>query len=403
MQYNYSYEFLKSIPKTDLHVHLDGSLRVGTLIELAKEQGMELPSYSEDGLNDTVFKSHYNSLDEYLQGFGYTCAVMQTPDALERIAYEFAWDNWLEGVRYVECRFAPQLHVNRNQSMIDVLSSIDKGFKRAKNEINQNVPDNEPSFEYGLIVCAMRFFTEDSSLYYNALSKIHSYSNPTQLVTLASVELARAAVWVKQNTDIQLVGFDVAGSEYGHPAEHHEQAYKIIHNNFIHKTIHAGEAYGCESIFQAITSLHAERIGHGLFLFDENMIFSDKIKDKQAYIRNLVDYIANRRITIEVCLTSNMQTTPAIGDIRSHSLRRMLDEELSLSICTDNRLVSHTTVTDEYKLAADNFDISPKQLRDIVLYGFKRSFSPQRYTHKRDYVRKVRDLFDRLAAEYGIN
>lgn len=399
MQYNYSTEFLKSIPKTDLHVHLDGSLRVGTLIELAKEQHIELPSYSEEGLNDTVFKSHYASLDEYLQGFGYTCAVMQTPEALERIAYEFAWDNWNEGVRYVECRFAPQLHINKNQSMIDVLSSIDKGFKRAKNEINRNVPADEPEFEYGLIVCAMRFFTAESSPYYASLFKVHGYSNLKQIVSLASVELARAAVWVRQNTDIQLVGFDVAGSEYGHPAEHHEKAYKIIHDNFIHKTIHAGEAYGCESIFQAITALHAERIGHGLFLFDENMIFSDKIKDKQAYIRSLVDYIANRRITIEVCLTSNMQTTPSIGDIRAHSLRRMLDEELSLTLCTDNRLVSHTTVTDEYLLATQNFDISPKQLRDIVLYGFKRSFSPLRYTAKRDYVRKVRDLFDKLAAK----
>ena len=128
------------------------------------------------------------------------------------------------------------------------------------------------------------------------------------------------------------------------------------------------------------------------------MIFSDKIKDKQAYIRNLVDYIANRRITIEVCLTSNLQTTPSIKDIKSHSLRRMLDEQLSLTFCTDNRLVSHTTVTDEYLLATQNFDISPKQLRDIVLYGFKRSFSPLHYKDNRNYVRKVRDLLDKQLA-----
>ena len=296
----YPLDFIKSIPKNDLHVHLDGSMRLQTLIELAKDRKVTLPSYTEEGLNELVFKTHYNSLDEYLKGFALTCAVMQDTESLERISYEFAFDNWNEGVRYVEVRFAPQLFMDENKTVEDVIKSIDNGFKKAKKEINSNLKDNEPSFEYGLIICAMRFFNEHFSKYYKWFSLVHKYSTERQIIKLASIELARAITKIKRETDIQIVGFDVAGSEYGYPADNHKKSYEIIHNHFIHKTIHAGEAYGSESIFQAITMLHAERIGHGLFLFDPDMVFSNKIKDKKRYIKNIVDYIGNRRITIEV-------------------------------------------------------------------------------------------------------
>ena len=131
-----SVDFIRAIPKTDLHVHLDGSLRIPTLIEIAKERGVKLPSYTESGLRELVFKDKYKNLEEYLQGFAYTCAVMQDSESIERIAYELAIDCFNDGVRYIEPRFAPQLHVGDNFSMEDVLKAADRGLARAKKEIN---------------------------------------------------------------------------------------------------------------------------------------------------------------------------------------------------------------------------------------------------------------------------
>jgi len=200
-----------------------------------------------------------------------------------------------------------------------------------------------------------------------------------------------------------LVPFDLAGSEHGYPAKDHEAAFDYVHTHFLNKTVHAGEAYGPESIFQAITKLHADRIGHGLRLFDPEHIRDDSIEDKERYIKNLVDYLANNRTTIEVCLTSNMQTAPDLKTVKNHSLGRMLENNLSISLCTDNRLVSDTTVTKEITLAVENFDISPKQLKNIIVYGFKRSFSYKPYQEKRKYVRQVINWYEKLEGKYGIN
>ncbi len=142
-----------------------------------------------------------------------------------------------------------------------------------------------------------------------------SFSSPQEVIRTASLELAKAGVRLRRETDMQIVGFDLAGSEYGYPASAHEESYDYVHRNFMRKTVHAGEAYGPESIFQAMAKLHADRIGHGLHLFDEDMIFSGSVQDKRAYIENLVNYIAENRTTIEVCLTSNMQTSPALKDV----------------------------------------------------------------------------------------
>ncbi|HNZ25893.1 MAG TPA: adenosine deaminase family protein [Spirochaetota bacterium] len=399
----YPKNFLLDIPKTDLHLHLDGSLRLSTLIDLAKENKITLPSTTEEGLNELVFKKNYESLDEYLKGFGYTCSVMQNKEALERIAYELAYDNCREGVRYIEVRFAPQLLMDEKKRLEDIIIAVDRGLQRAKKEINSNLREDEPPFEYGLIICAMRFFNENFSKYYAWFSQIHRYSSKIDKIKLASIELANGIVKIANESDAQIVGFDVAGSEYGNPAENHKKSYDIIHNHFIHKTIHAGEAYGSESIFQAITRLHTERIGHGLFLFDENMIFSDKIRDKKRYIEELANYIAERRITIEVCLTSNLQTVPSIKRISDHSFGKMLEQQLSVTLCTDNRLVSHTTVTNEIELATQNFNIPPKTLKNIIIYGFKRSFFYHPYVKKREYVRKVIDYYEKIEKKYGIN
>ncbi len=400
---SYPAAFIRAIPKTDLHVHLDGSLRLPTLIELAQERRVALPSETEEGLNELVFKPSYRDLDEYLQGFTWTLRVMQDAEGLERTAYELALDNWAEGVRYLEVRFAPQLHMGDDLGFSAVMSAVDRGLRRARAEVNRGLPDGEPPFDYGIIVCAMRFFTGSFSRYYADLCRTLSFSDPADVIRTASLELARAAVRLRDETDVQIVGFDLAGSEYGYPASEHLEVYEYVHRNFLRKTVHAGEAYGPESIFQAIAKLHADRIGHGLHLFDADLIRSEAVHDRNAYIRNLVNYIAENRTTIEVCLTSNLQTSPALTRIGDHSLKKMLDHRLSVTLCTDNRLVSHTTVTRELELALVSFDIPPDQLKDIIIYGFKRSFCHLPYPEKRKYVRQAIEYYERLEREYGVD
>ena len=398
-----SKEFVKEIPKTDLHVHLDGSLRIPTLIELAQAQNVTLPSYTEEGLLEQVFKTHYQNLPEYLQGFGYTCAVMQDPESLERISYEFALDNAAEGVRYVEVRFAPQLHINENLDMETVLTSVNKGMERAKKEINAQSGDPDiPPFEYGIIACNLRFFVKQLSPYYAKFMDAHAFSKPKEIYAMASHELARAVVEIRDNSGIPIVGLDLAGAESGYPAGDHIAAYQYAHKHFMKKTVHAGEAYGAESIFQAITDLHADRIGHGYQLFDKDAITDPEIEDPEDYITKLSQFIADRRITIEVCLTSNMQTNPELHDIRKHTFKEMMNRNLSVTLCTDNRLVSRTSVTDEILLALNNFSITPPKLRDIIIYGFKRSFFPGTYTEKRQYVHKVIDYYEKVCARHEI-
>ena len=395
-------ELIKRIPKTDLHVHLDGSLRLETLIEIAKKENVELPSATVEGLNELVFKDNYANLEEYLKTFGYSCAVMQKPEYLEQIAYELAQDNQNEGVRYIEVRFAPQLHINKNMDMKTVIASVDKGLERAQKEFNLRPEVNsgqEPSFNYGIIVSALRAFGPYSE-YYTKFLAAHPFSDLNTIVSLCSLELARGAVQIRDDLGIPIVGFDLAGAEKGNPPKHHRQAFQHTHENFMAKTVHAGEAYGPPSIFQAITELHAERIGHGLYLFDTSKVDPSKIKsrglrDRQRYVDELCQFIADRRMTIEVCLTSNLQTNPDL-DIKDHSFKKMLERELSTTICTDNRTVSKTTVVNEIKLALQNFDMNSKTLKNTIVYGFKRSFFPDRYAKKREYVRKCIDYYEKL-------
>ncbi len=398
----YPPEFIRRIPKNDLHVHLDGSLRLQTLIELSKDQGVELPSETPEGLRELVFKENYADLNEYLKGFAYTCRVMQDPESLHRIAYELVQDNLEEGVRYLEVRFAPQLHMSSRMTFEDVMQAVDDGFRSARDEFNETITEDEPPFEYGIIITAMRFFTPAFSVYYDDLARVHRFSTKDELIPMASLELAKAAVKLRDTTDIQVVAFDLAGSEYGYPASAHQEAYEFVHSHFMKKTVHAGEAYGPESIFQAITKLHADRIGHGLRLFREDMIYGDEVTNHADYVRELANYIADKRIMVEVCLTSNLQTCPDLKSIKDHSLGKMLDMNLSLCICTDNRLVSNTTVSKELDLAVEGFDIQPKQLKNMIIYGFKRSFFYKPYTEKRRYVRTIINYYERLEREFDI-
>ncbi len=397
-------ELIRRLPKTDLHVHLDGSLRLSTLIELAKAYQVPLPSYTEDGLRDLVFKDSYNSLTEYLEGFRYTVGVLQQELALEQVAYELAEDNQAEGVRYLEARFAPQLHMHAHLDAITVLRAVNRGLERATNEFNrrpQVASGAEPEFKYGIIVCALRAFGADASEYYRDLMRVNRFAPDTEVFALASRAVVRAAVEARDRFGLPIVGFDLAGREDGFPAVDHKEAYQIAHSNFLMKTVHAGEAYGPESIFQAITELHADRIGHGFYLFATDMIGNPQIKDKEAYVQALGQYIADRRITIEICLTSNLQTNPRLKDLGQHTLRRMNDARLSSTFCTDNRLVSDTTVTDEICLAVEHLDLTPKMLKHSIIYGFKRSFLPGTYLQKRAYVRGIIDYFDTVWAAYS--
>ncbi len=394
-------ELIKKIPKTDLHVHLDGSLRLKTLIDIAKQGNIELPSYTIEGMNELIFKDYYQNLEEYLKTFGYSCAVMQKPEHLERTAYEFAQDNQAEGVRYIEVRFAPQLHINKNMDMEVVISSVNKGLSKAQNEFNQRPEvksDKEPPFYYAIIVSALRSFGSYSEYYANFINSLR-YSDLKSITSLGSLELARGAVTIRDKLGIPIVGLDLAGAEQGNPAKDHHAAFQFAHQNFMAKTVHAGEAYGPPSIFQAITDLHADRIGHGYYLFDATKFEDNKINNKEQYIENLCKYIADHRVTIEVCLTSNLQTNPALEKIEDHSFKKMIERNLSTTICTDNRTVSKTNVTKEILLALRSFNITPKILKNIIVYGFKRSFFPDDYIKKRKYVRKCIDYYEKLVKD----
>lgn len=398
-----SLDLLQKLPKTDLHVHLDGSIRLTTLIDLARKYRIELPSYTPDGLKEIVFKDKYQSLEEYLKGFEYTTSVLQSEVALERVAYELAKDNQEEGVRYVEVRFAPQLHLHKHLSNENVLRSVNRGLQQAKDEFNRRqevVSGREPPFEYSIVVCALRFFERGLSEYYDNILHVFRFSPAKRVFALASLELAQSAVRIRKELGIPIMGFDLAGVEAGYPAVDHVEAYQYAHRNFLMKTVHAGEAYGPESIFQAITELHADRIGHGTFLLDTSMIRDPSIEDKERYVHELAQYIADRRITLEICLTSNMQTNPHIQQLEDHSLKAMREKRLSTTFCTDNRTVSNTTVSKEIELAMKHLQLSSDEIKRSVIYGFKRSFFPGTYLEKRQYVRKIIDYYEVLEQQY---
>jgi adenosine deaminase len=395
--------FLEAVPKTDLHVHLDGSIRLPTLVSLAKEYNVELPSYTESGLRELVFRDRYKNLGDYLRGFGYTVAVLQSEIALERAAYELAQDNQNEGVRYLEVRFAPQLHMHDHMDAIMVLKAVNRGLERARDEYNrrpQILKEGEPPFEYGIICCAMRMFREGFSNYYGTLLRAHRFAPPKEVYGMASLEMARAAVRARDEYGLPIVGFDLVGEEAGYPAGDHIAAYTYAHKKFLKKTVHAGEAYGPESIFQAVTDLHAERIGHGTYLLDPDSISDASVADKNKYVESIGEFIADRRITLEICLTSNLQTNPQMTDLTMHSFAKLRGHRLSTTICTDNRTVSNTTVTRELQLAIESTKMDLREVKSIIIYGFKRSFFPGNYLRKRQYVRDIIDYYEKIERKF---
>jgi adenosine deaminase len=396
-------DVIRRLPKTDLHVHLDGSLRLATLIELARERKVALPSGTEAGLREIVFRPRYRNLQEYLEGFRYTVAVLDDAEALERTAFELAEDCQAEGVRYLEVRFAPQLHVRSGFEVSDVVRAVDRGLRRATAAFNARpevAAGQEPPFAAGIILCALRFFQAGFSPGYRRFFEALPEASPREVYAAASMEVARAAARLRRQEGLLVVGIDLAGQEKGYPADDHQAAYQVAHEAFLGKTVHAGEDYGPESIFQAIGDLHADRVGHGTWLLDETKIHDPRIPDRRAYVESLAQFIADKRVTIEICLSSNQQTVPELADdLSRHPFGEMRKRRLSTTFCTDNRLVSDTTVSREITRAVEAFSLSDREVRDMLIYGFKRSFFPGTYLEKREYVRRVIDYTDRVLAD----
>jgi adenosine deaminase len=330
-------DVIERLPKTDLHVHLDGSLRLSTILELAERQRVELPARDEDGLRKAMhLGENCGSLVEYLKAFDVTLRVMQNAESLTRIAYELAEDAARENVRYMEVRYAPMLHTRRGLKLTSVVEAVLEGLRAAQDKFG---------IESNVIICGIRNVSPESSL-----------------------EMAELAVAYKGRG---VVGYDLAGAEYDHPAKHHKAAFQLVRDNNINVTIHAGEAYGPESIAQAIHVCGAHRIGHGCRLRENG---------------DLLHYVNDHRITLECCPSSNVQTG-AIRDLPSHPLKLYYDLGLRVTVNTDNRLVTDTTVSKELWLCHSQMGLTLKDLKQIVLSGFKSAFLP--FHVKQQYLRKV--------------
>jgi len=233
---------------------------------------------------------------------------------------------------------------------------------------------------------------------------VHAHEPADRIQQMASVALAHAAVLSRDEDKVQVVAIDIAGAEFGFEATVHKDAFEIAHRHFMDKTVHAGEGYGPESINQAVRDLHAERIGHGFHLFSKHLIKNERNLGKdggEEFMKRLVKRVCDHRITLEVCLTSNLNTMPELS-LKDHTFSKLLEHHVSVTLNTDNRLVSNTSVTNEIRKAIDTFHLSSKQLKDIVITGFKRSFFPGSYEERRCYVRRVMDYYDKIAEEHGV-
>ena len=270
-------ELIEKLPKTDLHVHLDGSVRINTLIELAKEQNIQLPTTDPDEMRKLIVcGEHTSSLEEYLRGFPIVNLVLQTKDSLRRAAYELAEDAARENVRYMEVRYSPILHTNRGLKLTEISQAVIDGLRRAEREFK---------IKTGVIICGIRDMDPTSSL-----------------------KLAELAIAFKNKG---VIGFDLAGGEYNNPAKAHKEAFDLALKNNLNITIHAGEAYGPESIHQALHYCGTHRIGHGTRLVEDG---------------DLLNYVNDHRIPLEICLKSNFHTK-AVPDIRNHPIDFYIDYE----------------------------------------------------------------------------
>jgi len=411
---------LKRLPKTDLHVHLDGSVPPQLVYELARDQNIDLVEVSQklgiggletgtvEELESKIFKETYDSLAEYLVPFEFINEVLRTEQGLERAAYKLAIDNFREGVRYFECRFAPQKHWKNGFHWMEILKAVSSGLQKAANEFNQKeeiLSGKEPPFKFGIILCAMRMINEHMGDYYRYLFELHVGLDLQNLSSMASLEIAKLADMAMQE-GLPVVGFDLAGREDGFPAEAHQKAYMYCYERGIGTTCHAGEAYGPESIKSAVKDCMARRIGHGTQLFKRAHIYKKTEEgrrlsrdQRQEYVSDIVEWIADNRITLEVCLKSNSQTLPEYRDLSKHPFQHFLENRLRIALSTDNRAISRVSVTDEYERAINLFDIDEKELKNLCIGGFKAAFFPGTYMEKRSYISKIIDFYNTRIAE----
>lgn len=319
-------DLLRRIPKAELHCHLDGSVRPATMLELARDQHVAMPEDDPDALRDYMRVDDARNLEDYLARFGHTLSVMQTDEAMERIAYELAEDCAKEGVRYLEARYAPILNVEGELSLAQAVEAPLRGLRKAERE-------------YGItarvIVCAIRNMDPATSL-----------------------ALARLAVDFKGDG---VVGFDLAGGEAGNPASAHAAAFAHAFEHGLPCTCHAGEGDGASSVADAMHNCHAHRIGHGTRLIEDPVLLSEA---------------RDRGVAIECCLTSNLQTH-AVRSLDEHPLRRYFDAGLQVSINTDNRLMSGTDLVREYGLAAKHLGFTFDELLQVARIGFTNAFLPE--------------------------
>jgi adenosine deaminase len=323
-----TYELLESLPKTDLHCHLDGSLRLSTILELAERSGVKLEYTNEDQLRAAIgMGKNHASLEEYLKGFDITLAVMQTEEAIYRGAYELGEDAAKENVRYMEVRYAPILHTRSGLPLPNIVEAALEGLADAKRDYG---------IEGRIILCGIR-----------------------NMSPATSFQMAELAIAFKH---AGVVGFDLAGAELDYPAKDHVEAFRLILNNNVNCTLHAGEAYGPESIHQAIHYCGAHRIGHGVRLAEDG---------------DLLNYVNDHRIALEVCPSSNVQTG-AVPSLDRHPLRFYFDYGIRVTINTDNRLMTDTSVTKELWLAHQKLGFTLEELKQIIIMGFKAAFLPLR-------------------------
>ncbi|GGO29485.1 adenosine deaminase 1 [Microbispora rosea subsp. aerata] len=332
-------EEIRRAPKVLLHDHLDGGLRPGTIIDLARDCGHTLPTYDPDELA-VWFRdaADSGSLERYLETFSHTVGVMQTREALVRVAAECAEDLANDGVMYAEVRYAPEQHISRGLSLDQVVEAVLEGFR-----LGSAGPDGKRRIRVGTLLTAMRHQAR-------------------------SMEIAELAVRYR---DLGVVGFDIAGAEAGYPPTRHLDAFEYLQRENAHFTIHAGEGFGLPSIWQAIQWCGADRLGHGVRIIDDITV-SD---DGEAKLGRLAAYVRDKRIPLEMCPTSNLQTgaAPSIAEHPIGLLRRLY---FRVTVNTDNRLMSGTSVSQEFAKLVDAFGYDWDDLQWFTVNAMKSAFIP---------------------------
>lgn len=331
-------ERIRTAPKVVLHDHLDGGLRAETIIELAGEIGYtDLPADDPDELTSWMQRgANRKDLTLYLETFAHTVAVMQTKAGIERVAHECAEDLAADGVVYAEIRFAPELHTEQGLSLDDAIEAVLAGFATG---------------------------TAGSELTIRAICSAMRHQNN-------SLEVAQAAVrWRDQG----VVAFDIAGPEDGFPPDDHLLAFQYCHRENFHITIHAGEAYGPRSIWKALSYCGAERLGHGIRIIED----MTRTEDGERQLGRLAHYVRDRRIPLEICPTSNVNTG-VVDTIADHPIDELIDLRFRVTLNTDNRLMSGVTMSSEMMALVDAFGYDWDRLRWLTVNGMKSSFLPFR-------------------------